>query len=181
LLIEAGKLAQDEISPLISRIPLPAPWRFVLFWPTDRSGLSGEAELQAFQRLPATNMAATDALCREALLELAPAAVQGEFDRFSESLYRFGRAAGECFAAEQGGTYAGARIAQLVRELRAAGIRGVGQSSWGPTVFALLPNEADARSAAEQFAAPDRGGPLRTLVSACDHRGVQIAERFALE
>lgn len=179
LLIEAGKLADDEISPLVSRIALPADWRFVLFWPSMACGLSGEAELQAFQKLPPTNMAVTEALCREALLELAPAAIQGDFDRFSESLYRFGHTAGECFAAEQGGPYADAKIARLVANLRAAGIRGVGQSSWGPTVFALLRNEGDARSAAEQFTASDPQGNLQAFIAACDSHGIQLAERLA--
>jgi len=176
LLIEAGKLADDEISPLVSRIVLSADWRFVLFWPSKACGLSGEAELQAFQKLPPTNMAVTEALCREALLELAPAAIQGDFDRFSESLYRFGHTAGECFAAEQGGPYADAKIARLVADLRAAGIRGVGQSSWGPTVFAVMRNESDARSAVEQFAMSEGQGKLQTLISACDTRGIQIVQ-----
>lgn len=179
LLIEAGKFADDEISPLISRIELPAEWRFVLFWPSETCGLSGEAELQAFQRLPATSMAATEALCREALLELAPAAVQGDFDRFSESLYRFGHTAGDCFAAEQGGPYANAKIARLVADLRAAGIRGVGQSSWGPTVFALVRNQGEAQSAAEQITASDAQGKLQTHISACDFHGIQLAEHLA--
>jgi len=178
LLIEAGKLADDEISPLISRVVLPAEWRFVLFWPSKACGLSGEAELQAFQRLPATKLAATEALCREAILELAPAAIQGDFDRFSESLYRFGRTAGECFAAEQGGPYANPEIARLVADLRAAGICGAGQSSWGPMVFALVRNEGEAQSAAERFAISDAQGKPQSLIASGDSRGIQVDQRL---
>lgn len=177
LLIEAGKYREDEISPLVSRIELPDQWRFVLFWPAAEHGLSGEAELQAFQKLPATPVATTEALCREALVELAPAAVQGDFERFSESLYRYGRIAGDCFAAAQGGPYASARIAGLVAELRGAGVRGVGQSSWGPLVFALAPNDVEARSIAARFAnAKSAGADLHSLVAACANRGIGICD-----
>ncbi|HUY90856.1 MAG TPA: beta-ribofuranosylaminobenzene 5'-phosphate synthase family protein [Pirellulales bacterium] len=177
LLIEAGKFAEEEISPLVSRIKLPDEWRFVLCWPHDEAGLSGEAELQAFQRLPATKLAATEALCREALLELAPAAIEGDFERFSESLFRFGRLAGDCFAAEQGGPYANERIAQLIAELRSAGVCGVGQSSWGPLIFALARDQLQAQSITERLSQADLGAERQTLVAACANRGVRICER----
>lgn len=178
LLMEAGKFADEEISPLVSRIELPAKWRFVLCWPRGEAGLSGEAELQAFQRLPATQLAATEALCREALLELAPAAIEGDFQRFGESLFRYGRLAGECFAAEQGGPYANERISQLVADLRREGASGVGQSSWGPLAFALTPDEVQAQALVSRLAATGRGSQWQTIVAACANRGIQICERF---
>ena len=178
LLMEAGKFADDEISPLVSRIELPAKWRFVLCWPRGEAGLSGEAELQAFQRLPATQLAATEALCREALLELAPAAIEGDFQRFGESLFRYGRLAGECFAAEQGGPYANERISQLVADLRREGASGVGQSSWGPLAFALTPDEVQAQALVSRLAATGRGSQWQTIITACANRGIQICERF---
>jgi len=67
-----------------------------------------------------------------------------EFERFGDSVYRYGHQAGMCFAARQGGPFASPRIGALVSTIRGLGVRGVGQSSWGPTVFALLPNEAEA-------------------------------------
>ena len=73
-----------------------------------------------------------------------PAARAGDFERFGDSLYRFGYEAGMCFAARQGGAFASPRIGQLVRTIRELGVRGVGQSSWGPTVFALLENSEAA-------------------------------------
>jgi predicted sugar kinase len=75
---------------------------------------------------------------------MVPAAEAGEFDRFSRSLWRFGHQAGQCFAAVQGGPFAGVRSARLIEAMRGAGVEGVGQSSWGPTVFALV---EDARAA----------------------------------
>lgn len=52
----------------------------------------------------------------------------------------------------QGGPFASPRIGELVKTLRAAGVRGVGQSSWGPTVFALCESDAAARGLCDQLA-----------------------------
>jgi beta-RFAP synthase len=146
LLVEAGKLNADVISPLIARIDLPAQWRFLLFIPRIASGLAGGDEQQAFERLPPVPPETTDRLLRETMLHMLPAAATGDFNEFGESLYRFGHLAGSCFAAEQGGPFANERTAQFVDELRRIGIAGAGQSSWGPTVFALVESQAAAEN-----------------------------------
>jgi beta-ribofuranosylaminobenzene 5'-phosphate synthase len=145
LLVEAGKRRPDEISPLLARLDLPAEWRFLLLMPQRETGLAGTDEQQAFARLPAVPLETTDRLLREAMLHLLPAAAANDFDEFSASLYRFGHLAGSCFAEQQGGAYAGRRTAAVIGRLREIGIEGVGQTSWGPTVFALCQTENDAR------------------------------------
>jgi len=144
LLVEAGKLALDKISPLVSRVELPSAWRFVLLTFIGEQGLSGASEEGAFDRLPPVPPAITAELTRMLLVELLPAAVDGDFERFGDSLYRFGHVAGECFAAQQGGVFAGPRSLRLVEQLRALGVRGVGQTSWGPTLFALTSSLTEA-------------------------------------
>ena len=144
LLIEPGKLDCEPVAPLEHRIDLPDAWRIALVIPAQQRGLSGDAERAAFGNLPAVSAETTAALVAELAEELIPAATEGQFERFSESLYRYGHAAGMCFAARQGGPFASPRVAMLVETIRSLGIRGVGQSSWGPTVFAVLPNEAAA-------------------------------------
>jgi len=144
LLIEPGKLDCEPVAPLEHRIDLPGAWRIVLVIPARERGLSGDAERAAFGDLPAVSDETTAALVAELAEELIPAATEGQFERFSESLYRYGHAAGMCFAVRQGGPFASPRVAMVVETIRALGVRGVGQSSWGPTVFAVLPNETAA-------------------------------------
>jgi beta-RFAP synthase len=146
LLVEAGKLEADTISPLIARIDLPTEWRFLLIVPRAASGLAGGDEQQAFERLPPVPPETTDRLLRETMLHMLPAAAAGDFAKFGASLYRFGHLAGSCFAAEQGSAFANERTAQIVEQLRRSGVAGAGQSSWGPTVFALCRNTNEAEN-----------------------------------
>ena len=123
---------------------LPEAWRFALVCPNNQRGMSGEDEQHAFRDLPPVSRETTERLWQEVREDLMPAARAADFERFGESLYRFGYAAGSCFAARQGGPFAGSRIEELVAAIRELGVRGVGQTSWGPTVFALLEDQAAA-------------------------------------
>ena len=60
-------------------------------------------------------------------------------------------AAGEPFAADQGGPYAGPAVTGLIDKLRAWDFAGVGQSSWGPTVFAFAPDHSTAGALAAKL------------------------------
>ena len=53
-------------------------------------------------------------------------------------MYELNARAGDAFAAAQGGRYAAPAVTALVARLRGLGVKGVGQSSWGPTVFAVV-------------------------------------------
>ena len=174
LIVEAGKTSAESISPLIAQIPLPKAWRFVMFQPETTVGRSGTAEQQAFSDLPPPELEQTNQLCRMALLELLPAAQSENFIQFSDALYRFGHLAGELFAPFQGGPYASAELTRWVTQLRAWRISGVGQSSWGPTLFALVPSESSARSLLQMLppsthpimAAPSQGCRSNLIVHA---------------
>jgi beta-RFAP synthase len=143
LLIDPGRTEKNS-TPVgaFVRVDIPSAWRFVLFCPTTEIGLAGDAEQAAFDSLPAVPLEITNRLRLEATKGLRPAAITGDFPEFSRSLYRFNHTAGTCFAGVQGGAYANERTRQLVERLRAIGVEGVGQSSWGPTVFAACESEA---------------------------------------
>ncbi|MEX0977431.1 MAG: hypothetical protein WDZ48_01175 [Pirellulales bacterium] len=143
-LVEGGKTGDETLSPLEYRVALPEAWRFVLVCSQGERGLWGEAERRVFGDLPPVPPAITEQLRREVADEMIPAAAAGQFERFSHSVYRFGRQAGMCFARRQDGPFASPRIARIVETIRDLGVGGVGQSSWGPVVFAVLDSEQAA-------------------------------------
>jgi beta-RFAP synthase len=174
MILEEGKLASELISPGVQRVEVPSGWRFVLIIPSGQRGLAGEQERRAFRDLPAVPPATRQRLYGEAAERLLPAASAGDFATFSESLYQYGYLAGTCFAASQGGPFASPRIAQLVAWLRSTGIRGAGQSSWGPTVFALC----NSQEAAQQLCADlAQQGPCneQILIAQPDNQGATIS------
>lgn len=178
LIVEAGKFAPTtksapiEIGPLVARAELPSDWRFVLLTPRGKEGLSGDAERLAFQTLPAVLRDVTDRLCGEVLLRLVPAAREGRFAEFSDALYRIGLVAGECFSPVQGGPYASRELAAIVQHARRQGVGGIAQSSWGPTLFAVLP---DAKAASEFATAMRDQFACDTIITSAQNVGAQVS------
>lgn len=134
-LVDGGKVTADGVAPLVARVAFPEAWRVLLVEVPGAAGLHGSREQESFAHIKAT--AATDTLCRLVLLGLLPALVERDERAFGEALYDFNARAGEGFAPMQGGVHAAGLTAELVAFLRRQGARGVGQSSWGPTVFAV--------------------------------------------
>ncbi len=143
LIVDGGKSPRDAISALHCRLDIPHDWRFVMICPHEAVGLFGNDEQETLQSLhmPAKTTDELQAIVRDAMI---PALAQHDFGAFSESVYRYGRMAGQCFAERQGGPYNGPLLTEIVETIRSLGVTGVGQSSWGPTIFSLLPDQAAA-------------------------------------
>jgi beta-ribofuranosylaminobenzene 5'-phosphate synthase len=176
LIFDGGHHAGEQLSPFM-RQDLSIDWRFVLICRRGHQGLTGDLEASAFASLPPVPESVTAELVRIAYREIALAAAWKDCAAFGDAVYRFGRLAGECFAPAQGGPYASADIEELVEAIRDHGVPGVGQSSWGPTVFAVAADEKQAQSLAqwitERFAAKN----YDITIAAPNNTGAQLSTR----
>jgi beta-RFAP synthase len=177
LIVEQGKLPGEPISPLDCRIDLPPEWRFLLVRPEGCRGLSGDDETAAINSLPAIAPEITAQLVGEAREQLIPAAATGDFAAFAASLYRYGHLSGTCFAARQGGPFHGPVLTELVHQIRRLGGVGAGQSSWGPTLFAVCPSAAEAKELQRRLQESWAGPPLDFVLSKPNNRGATIEVR----
>jgi len=148
LILDAGKRNGEAVSALHSRRILPDGWRVVLACPRGAPRWHGDAERRAF----ATPTAANAARLRELFDILAGTT---DYPTFADALHEYNREAGAVFASSQGGVYSSPPVAALVDRVRALGVPAVGQSSWGPTVFALTPDAERADWLAGQLASSD--------------------------
>jgi beta-RFAP synthase len=139
LLIDAGKRPGDAVGTLAARLEFPDDWRVLVAWPRGRQGEHGDRERAAFDWLrdAAPEPRRGEALCRLALLGMLPALLERDLATFGAALHEFNRRAGEWFEPWQGGPYSSRTAHELIDWLRQQGIRGAGQSSWGPAVFAI--------------------------------------------
>jgi beta-RFAP synthase len=175
-LVEGGKGTASEIAPLLVRRPFPEHWRIVLAVPATAIGIHGERECRAFAELlelPAAQHA-TDTLCRLVLLGMLPALAEADYRAFGEAVFEFNARAGELFAPVQNGTYSSAAIAEVVSSVRSWGVPGVGQSSWGPTVFAITEDSEQSASLARQLAKRFQLTHEEIFVTRCSNRGAHV-------
>jgi beta-ribofuranosylaminobenzene 5'-phosphate synthase len=175
-LVEAGKTPRQVLAPLVARCAFPGAWRVVLVLPRMGQGLHGIEEGQAFKHLagrpPAP--AATDRLCRLALLGMLPALMENDLPAFGEALFEFNRLVGEAFRPVQGGPYAHPRLEEMVTFVHRQGVHGVGQSSWGPALFAVAGDVAQAEDLARDLRQRFHLEAGEVLVSAAANEGASV-------
>jgi beta-ribofuranosylaminobenzene 5'-phosphate synthase len=177
LVVEQGKLSGEPISPLDCRIDLPADWRFVLVRQADGAGLAGEDEISAMMSLPPVPAAVTSELIGIVRDRIVPAAATVDFMTFAKSLHAYGRLSGQCFAARQGGPYNGPALTELVERILKLGYPGVGQSSWGPTLFIVVPRAEEAEALVASLHEVDGQQSLETVISPPCNRGALVTVR----
>lgn len=174
LIVDGGKMPGVRTGELVCRMPLPEEWRFVLLRPTGEQGLAGEHEASAFARLPPVPVAVTRRLWQITHERMLPAVRSANCEQFGDAVYEFGRLAGNCFAAAQGGPFANAGIERLVTTIRHYGVTGVGQSSWGPTVFAIVAGDAQAEELASWLRGNRLCGNLELLIARASNSGAVV-------
>ncbi len=150
---DADASQPSSLNPIVSRQLLPTSWRVAVFTPQATiATVSGQREQQCFVHLEPCPKA-TSRLLQIAREQVLPAASVGEFAAFSAAVEQFNCESGLLFACVQGGAYNGPEITNLVQQLKSLGAVGVGQSSWGPSVFAWFATENDAAEFCERVPA----------------------------
>lgn len=172
--LDGGKGARDAPPPVIARLPFPENWRVLLIQDDGMTGLHGERERGAFAALTAWSEGTAAALCHDLVLRILPALAEADLDAFGAGIAAWQRVMGDHFAPVQGGRFTSPRVAQALRWLASQGIAGIGQSSWGPTGFAIIGSEDDAQALARAARARWGSGGLRFQVTRGRNRGADI-------
>jgi predicted sugar kinase len=140
---------------------VPEAWRFVLVRPMSAQGLYGDRERSFFNQRAIMSELLVESLVRQIEDCLIPSIQNEKFETFSVSLEDYGDAVGRFYAAEQGDIFAHPVIRTLVATLRAAGIRGAAQSSWGPGISIPASSLEHARSIVDRIPSELDGTQLR--------------------
>jgi beta-ribofuranosylaminobenzene 5'-phosphate synthase len=101
--------------------------------------------------------------------------VEKDIANFGRALTSIQCMVGDCFASVQGGRFANPISEKLVDFMLGRGAAGIGQSSWGPTVYGLVEGSKKARHLAKEAQAflDDLGGGQIYCVQP-QNRGVTI-------
>jgi beta-RFAP synthase len=173
-LVDAGKGNGGSLAPVAVRAEVPESWRFVLALPRQESGISGPMEEDAFLRLMEVPEEVVGRLCHTLLLGLVPAMLEADLPSFGEALDEYGTLAGEVFQKVQGGIFGSPRATLLIEFLRKEGIRGAGQTSWGPTVYAVVEGSDQAKHLRERIEKRFGSSALEVIISEPMNTGARL-------
>jgi beta-ribofuranosylaminobenzene 5'-phosphate synthase len=144
--VDGGHGPNTRVPPILARVGFPEAWRIILVSDQSRQGVSGADEVEAFAALPQFPAAAAGEICRRVLMQILPALAETDFETFGAGILAIQAIVGEYFAPVQGGSpFKSRAVEALLHDLAAAGATGIGQTSWGPTGFAFVPDAATAK------------------------------------
>ncbi len=173
VLVDDGQIKADAAPTVMARAVFPEAWRVLLVQDSAHVGVHGAAEVNAFAELkPAQHN-----LRNMVLQHMLPALQRSDLLAFGAYMADLQAYNGDYFAPVQGGRYASKNVAEVLTWLQQNGAPCVGQSSWGPTGFAILGNQqqADALQSQAQLAFADKTN-LSFSVCRGNNRGARIEE-----
>lgn len=150
-LVDGGRGEATDVPPIISHSYFPEEWRILLVFDKNVEGINGNLEKEIFQQLPPMKEDDSARICRLVLMRLLPALAEKNCTEFGSAITEIQSMVGAHFSDAQDGHYSSQQVAETMRLMLAHGATGIGQSSWGPTGFAIYPNEIEAYQAL-QFA-----------------------------
>ena len=168
LVVDGGRGPSSTMPPLIARYDFPEDWCFLVVVPRG-VGLHGEREAEAFRGLRPDPQASYRA-SYVALMRLIPALLERDLPSFARALSEIQELVGSMFAEAQGGVFSEASR-DAIEALRAMGLEGVGQSSWGPTVYAVLERSRSMEALEEALRALPG---CDVFIAGGDNRGARV-------
>ena len=152
LIVDGGRASKSPVPPVIARAEFPEYWPILLIFDKGHSGMYGTQELAAFQNLPLFPEDSALLLCRQVLMQALPAIAERDLPAFGQAIQALQAVTGDYFApAQGGGRYTSPLVAKVLSQLQVNGVHCFGQSSWGPTGFAVFENQLEAETQLNQL------------------------------
>ena len=167
-----------ETPPVVARHALPTDWRFLLVVPDADAGRNGDVEAASMRSVvERADGGVADAVAGTLTRTLLPAAATDDRQRFADGVRELGRLNGTWYADEQGGVFR-PPVGEVVESLaRSDVVGGIGQSSWGPAVYALTDTDhVDAALDAARDALDDAGVDGDTTAVDPANTGARVTE-----
>ena len=149
-IVDSGRTAKGRPKTM-ARLNFPLRWSIVTVTPSGKRGFREEEESMEVLMPYHPPRSIQRRMLELTFLGIVPGIIERDFNLFTSSLERLQVTVGSFYSTVQGGVFCceESMIAtELIKEL---GGRGVGQSSWGPTVYGFFRTRASAERAAGEI------------------------------
>lgn len=174
LVVDGGRGEHTVLPPIIAQHQVPVTWRFILIFDSSFKGINGPEEVHAFKTLTDQTIADTQNITHQVLTRALPAIVEQDLTTFGQVMNALQAYNGSYFSPAQGGQYASMPVANVLNYLNENGAACAGQSSWGPTGFAMFANEIEATHMLEILQNKFDSSDLTFMICQASQQGANI-------
>ena len=182
LIVDTGRRRElkgpEDLPRALVRLDVPEDWRFLLLVREGMRGLNEASERDLLLSLEPMPDDVRGRICSLLLNGLLPSVLWGDVRAFGRALTEIQELVGRYFSPYQGGVFADEAAEELRAFLLSKGAYGVGQSSWGPTLYALT-TARECRALKEAVSAflAESGLKYKVLVAEPRNEGARLEVR----
>ena len=154
---DGGRITKEKendnyLPPILFQEKIPVDWCFIIILPSlDKEKIAGEKEIKTFKKLEKMDIDICAKNSHHLLLGMLPALKEKDIKKFSTHLNIIEDNAADYFSEIQSGRYTSKYSQEILTFLEEHGVLGRGQSSWGPSLYALIENKERAKKIKEKI------------------------------
>lgn len=171
-IVDGGVKMGKPPKPIVV-LKFPKEWSVVVVVPSVEGGYDEEAEKPIMMEVKGDSSLIME-VAYLTLMKLIPSIIDKDIVEFGEALSSIQVLVGKAFSKYQGGVFRSGVVGKLIEELKEAGGFGVGQSSWGPTVYAFTDGGVNSLCRAASRCLHDYGVEGSIIVTNARNRGADI-------
>ena len=157
-----SSVSRADPPPILAQYEFP-DWDIVLAIP-DVKGASSKREVDIFNKICPVPLGEVQALSHIILMKMLPAVIEKDFKAFVDAISRIQHTG---FKKHEIIQQIG-EVKKLMNIMSDVGGKGVGLSSFGPTIYAVTKTPDEVKKAAEEFLNQNIGGKV-IITHACNH------------
>jgi predicted sugar kinase len=159
---------------ILEQHQVPSAWRVLLVTPKTIQPVHGQLEAELIRQCGQRGNENKERMLNLISDAIIPNLTSESFDMAGEAIYEYSVLAGELFRPVQGGVFRDQTTTFVVNKLRSLGVKAVGQSSWGPTVFGIVSAEEQADWIVHRWQASEDTAGLEIRVVQVNNTGASV-------
>jgi beta-ribofuranosylaminobenzene 5'-phosphate synthase len=172
--VDGGRGSETKVPPIILQKTFPEQWRVLLIFDHQHVGVHGAEEVEAFARLKDASLAQTEMISHQVMMGALPSLIEEDLNGFGKAIAALQAYTGDYFAPVQGGRYASESVTKVLNYLKEHDVLCSGQSSWGPTAFAIFESEPIAQTFLKNLSLRFKSSALSFLICTARNVGATV-------
>lgn len=177
-IVEPPRSVNDLPQPIF-RFKIPRNWYFLVFIPKGLKGFDERSERKAMDTPTSLPSDIQKELYKLVILHIIPSILRKDIEVFGKAITKLQLIVGEYFSKYQGGIFCCKESEFIVNTMTRYGVAGVGQSSWGPTVYGVVKGREKALRILSKVLRDinSKGYDVEYYVVKARNRGAQVLRR----